>query len=169
MSAAEAIRDLVAPIVDHKGLELVDVEAARGLVRIYLDKPGGIDLEAITDATEDISRALDDRDPIPGSYTLEVSSPGLERPLKTPEHFQRFVGTPVTIRTHAETDRRERRLSGLLVRADDDGIEVEDEDGTTHRVAYGEVERARTVFEWGPGPKPGKAPKKPKKKRASTP
>lgn len=173
MGVVEAIRDLVAPLVDDYGLELVDVEAGRGLVRIYLDRPGGIDLEAIADATEVISRALDDRDPIPGSYTLEVSSPGLERPLKTPEHFQRFVGSLVTLRTHArgvhDQGRDERRLQGLLARADADGIAIETDDGVTERVAYGEIERARTVFEWGPGPKPGKVPKKPKKKRTPTP
>lgn len=179
MSVVDAVRELVAPILDDNGLELVDVEANRGLVRIYIDKPGGIDLEVITEATESISRALDDHDPVPGSYTLEVSSPGLERPLKTPEHFQRFVGSDVSVRTRATAgssadgtgteSKGERRVKGLLALADETGIAIETDDGVTERLAYGDIDRARTVFDWGPAPKPGKAPKKPKKKRTPTP
>ncbi len=169
MSVVDAVRELVAPILDDNGLELVDVEANRGLVRIYIDKPGGIDLEVITEATESISRALDDHDPVPGSYTLEVSSPGLERPLKTPEHFQRFVGSDVSVRTRGTAGNDGRRFKGLLALADETGIAIETDDGVTERLAYGDIDRARTVFDWGPAPKPGKAPKKPKKKRTPTP
>ena len=170
MSVVDAVRELVAPLLDDKGIELVDIEANRGLVRIYIDQPGGVDLEVLTDATEVISRSLDEADPVPGSYTLEVSSPGLERPLKTPEHFQRFVGSDVSVRARARAgEAGERRLKGLLALADEEGIAVETDDGVTERVAYHDIERARTVFEWGPAPKPGKAPKKPKKKRTPTP
>jgi ribosome maturation factor RimP len=168
MSVVEAVRDVVAPLVENQGLELVDVEANGGLVRIYIDRPGGIDLDAITEATEVISRALDDRDPMPGSYTLEVSSPGLERPLTTPAHFQRFVGSQVKVRVQARGE-AERRLEGLLTAADEQGIAVETGAGTTERVTYRDIERARTTFDWGPGPKPGKAAKQPKqKKRTAT-
>lgn len=166
MSVVDAVRDVIAPLVASRGLELVDVEAGPGLVRVYVDQPGGIDLEVLTDASDVISRALDDHDPVPGSYTLEVSSPGLERPLKTPEHFQRFVGAQVKVRARPEASGR-RVLEGVLARADAEGIAVDTDDGT-EVVAYGDIDRARTVFEWGPSPKPGKTPKSPKKKRTPT-
>lgn len=173
MSLAATVREFIAPLLEAQGLEFVDVEASTSLVRIYVDEPGGIGLDTLTEATEMISRALDDHDPVAGSYTLEVSSPGLERPLKTPEHFQRFVGSDVVVRAHGAAggaSPSERRIRGLLALADADGIAVETDEGVTERLAYRDIERARTVFEWGPNPKPGKASKKPKKnKRTPTP
>lgn len=155
MSAAERVRELIEPLVTASGLELVDVEHGPGLLRVYLDREGGIDLEAISTASEQISDLLDVHDPIPGRYTLEVSSPGLERPLRRPEEYRRFVGTVINVKTHANVE-GERRFSGELTEADDEGIVVADKTGPVRRLAYSEIERARTVFDWGPKPKPGK-------------
>ena len=130
MSVSDRVRDLVAPICSDLGLEIYDVEHAAGRVRVTLDKPGGVDLEVLAVATRLISRELDDRDPVPGRYQLEVSSPGLERSLRTPAHYQQAVGQTVSIRLHAGTG-GSRRVTGLL-------------------------ERARTTFAWGGQPKPGK-------------
>ncbi len=149
MSVEDDVRNLIDPLVSADGLELVDVEHGPGLLRVYLDREGGIDLDAITRASEQISDLLDVHDPVPGRYTLEVSSPGLERPLKTPTHFQRFVGQRVSIKTKAGVP-GDRRFAGVLEAADDDGIVV---DG--RRLAYRDLEKAKTVFEWGPTPKPG--------------
>ena len=140
---AERVHDLVEPLVAASGLELVDVEHGPGLLKITLDKEGGIDLEMITEASERISDLLDVHDPVPGRYTLEVTSPGVERPLRTPQQFQRFVGTPIVVRTQPGVE-GERREQGILESADDDGIVV-----AGRRLAYAEIERARTVFEWG--------------------
>lgn len=154
MTTIDVVRALVEPLLRARGVELVDVEHARGMLRVYVDLPGGgIDLEAITGASEAISMLLDEHDPIPGRYTLEVSSPGLERPLKRPEHFQRFVGTLVSVKTHPHVE-GERRMQGILESADADGITV-----AGRAFAYGDIERARTVFEWGPTPKKGARPK----------
>ena len=161
MSTLDEVRGLVAPFCEAHALELVDLEHGPGLVRVTLDKEGGIDLEAITRASEAISDLLDLHDPIPGRYTLEVTSPGLERPLRTPEQFQRFVGTVVNIKTHANVE-GERRMQGELTEADEHGITVEG-----RRLSYVDIERARTVFEWGPTPK--RKPPKREKKKASTP
>jgi ribosome maturation factor RimP len=105
------------------------------------------------DVTRAVSEALDTDDPLPGRYTLEVSSPGLERKLRTPAHFAAALGKKVRVRTVAGTE-GERRLEGELTAADDEGIVLATPEGQ-RRLAHGEVERARTVFEWGPTPPPG--------------
>jgi ribosome maturation factor RimP len=154
MDPAEAVRDLVQPLLDEVGIDLYDVEVVPGILRVLIDRDGGVDLEAITVATTAISDALDGRDPIPGQYTLEVSSPGLERPLRRPEHFLAMVGRAVAVRTRPGVE-GDRRTEGILVRADERGITVRDPAGGERTLHYDEIDRARSVFEWGPAPKPG--------------
>jgi ribosome maturation factor RimP len=164
MGTDDAVRRLVEPLLAARGLELFDVEVRNNVLRISVDKTAGgdLDLDTISQASEVISAALDEHDPIPGKYTLEVSSPGLERPLRTPVHFRRFVGTTVSVRTQPGVE-GERRLQGTLEAADDDGITL-----VGRRLAYSEIERARTVFEWGPTPKRAAAtPRSKKNKKAS--
>src|SRR3990170_2393512 len=115
---AERVHALVEPLVAASGIELVEVEHGPGLLKITLDKEGGIDLETITEASEKISDALDVHDPVPGRYTLEVTSPGVERPLRTPDHFRRFLGSTINVRTHPGVE-GERRVQGELSDADD--------------------------------------------------
>jgi len=157
VSVSDRVRDLVAPICTDLGLELYDVEHAGGKVRVTVERAGGVDLEALSIATRLISRELDERDPVPGRYQLEVSSPGLERPLRTPAHFQRAVGSTVSVRLHPGAG-EERRVAGTLREADDEGITVQLEETGVVRVPYGDIERARTTFAWGGQPKPGKRP-----------
>lgn len=165
MGREEKVRDLVEPIVAELGAEVVDVNLNGGILDLRVDTAeGGIDLDTIALITRAVSKALDDSDPIPGRYTLEVSSPGLERPLRTPAHFRRFVGTQVAVRTNPDVE-GERRVAGELVSAGNDSIVIESEDGP-RQLKYSEIERARTVFEWGPAPKPGQPGSK-KKKAAS--
>jgi ribosome maturation factor RimP len=145
------------PVVESVGLELVDVERRGAVLAVTVDRPGGADLDALTDANRAVSRALDELDPIPGRYSLEVSSPGLERPLRTPGHFARAVGETITVKTRPQVP-GERRRRGRLTAADDEGFELDEEpaedatDGGTVRVRflYSDIDRARTVFEWGP-------------------
>jgi len=150
VSVSERVRGLVEPVIVPLGLELVDVEHVGSTLRVSVDRPGGVDLDAISAASEAVSAVLDraDPDPVPGRYTLEVSSPGVERPLRTPEHFRRAAGTRVSVRTQPGVE-GERRVEGVLSEADDEGVVV-----AGRRLAYNEIERARTVFEWGPSPKP---------------
>jgi ribosome maturation factor RimP len=149
----EQIHDLVAPLITGAGLELYDVEEAGGVLRVLVDRPGGIDLDAVAMATRLVSDALDEVDALAGPTTLEVSSPGLERPLRTPAHFARAVGVKISVKTVPGTP-GERRFDGILVEADEDSITVEG-DGEVRVVGYDELERARTVFEWGGQPRPG--------------
>jgi ribosome maturation factor RimP len=123
----------------------------------------GITLDVLALATRLISRELDHADPINGHYTLEVSSPGLERTLRTPSHFRRSVGTEVAIRLR-DVNKDERRVHGVLTGATDDLFTVTRPDGSERHIPYDQVDRARTVFTWGPAPKPTKA--KPKAKPA---
>ena len=157
MDPAARVAELVAPVLEAEGLELFDVELKGGTLRVSVDRPGGIDMEALSAASEQVSALLDRHDPVPGDrYTLEVSSPGVERPLRTPAHFRRFVGTTIAVRTKPGVE-GERRIEGELEAADDDGIRV-----AGRSLAYDEIDRARTVFEWGPAPKPT-----PRKKKAA--
>jgi ribosome maturation factor RimP len=164
VAVVERVRELVEPLLDSEGLEIVDLEFVGGALRLTVDRHGGLDMEAIARATRAVSRALDEADPVPGQYTLEVSSPGLERILRTPPQYQRAIGSQVAVKTLPDVE-GERRVSGELVSADEAGIVVRPADGSGDRpFTYDQIERARTVFEWGPGPKPGKGPRPSKPK-----
>ena len=143
----ERVRSAVEPPLSASGFELVDVERQGTVLRVTVDRAGGIDLDGVTEATRLVNEVLDREDLMGEKTTLEVSSPGVERPLRTPEHFRRFVGTEVAVKTRAGTD-GERRVSGVLETADDEGVVV-----AGRRLAYGEIERARTVFVWPSQPK----------------
>jgi ribosome maturation factor RimP len=175
MSVTERVRDLVLPLLGDRHLDLYDVEMQGPVLRVVVDSPPGsgegVDLDVLADATRAVSRALDEADPIAGRYTLEVTSPGLERTLRRPEHFERAVGETVKIRTVAGLS-DERRVEGRLVWADGSGIVVETgvaDDGTAvdQRLGYHDIERARTVFEWGPATPPSKRKSDEKRERRS--
>ncbi len=153
MAVVDRVRELIAPVVADVGADLYDVEFNGGILRILVDREGGIDIDSIKTISRSSSRILDDVDPIPGRYTLEVSSPGLARPLRTREHYERAVGEQIKLKTFAEVD-GSRRFTGTLVGADDAGFVIE-VDGETQSFAYDNVSKARTVFEWGGNPKPG--------------
>ncbi len=156
MADQNAVRAAAEPVLSSLGLELVDVEVvgsgrARTL-RLTVDREGGIDLDTLAEANRPVLDALDAVEALPGPYTLELSSPGLERPLRRPAEFRRFVGTTISVKSH-DTVAGARRHRGLLVEADDDGIALE-VDGEHRRFSYDAIASARTVFEWGPAPKP---------------
>jgi len=168
-TVVERVRLLVAPIVADLGLEIYDLELASGVLRLSVDtppgQPSGVTLDNIALVSRLVSRELDHNDPMPGRYTLEVSSPGLERPLRTPAHFLRELNKVVSVRLHHAIDGR-RRLQGVLLRADDRAIVVcLDDTGTEMSVAHSDIERARTVFVWGSGED---AAKKHSKKQSKT-
>jgi ribosome maturation factor RimP len=168
MTTVDRLRELVSPIVADLGVDLFDLEYGGSQVKVTLDRPGGIDMEAVAAATRAISRALDSADPIPGTYTLEVSSPGLERALRTPAHFAWAIDRAVSIKT-TPTFEGPRRLSGTVRGADDDGVVValDDPPGAEVRLVYDDIEKARTVFEWGAKPKPG-SPGSPRRRSDQT-
>jgi ribosome maturation factor RimP len=171
VAVTDQVREIVLPLLPAHDVELYDLEVSGPLVRVIVDRQGGVDLGVLASVTRAVSRALDDADPIVNRYTLEVTSPGVERPLRTPEQFQRAVGEVVKVKTTPEAT-GDRRVQGELVKADDSGITVRPDPadaasgngeaaeaaGSVERtLAYEQIERARTVFEWGTPAKPGKA------------
>ncbi len=167
------VERLIAPIVSDLHLDLYDLEFRGGTLRVTIDRPAevgdSLDLEAIALASRLIGRELDHEDPMGGHYTLEVTSPGLERSLRVPNHFQRSIGKMVALRLRdivtPEGERSERRLQGVLISADEQAVTIQLNDAaqTERTVPYDKIDRAKTVFEWGPAPKPGKAPAAAKK------
>jgi len=152
----ETLRQRLAPAVAALDLELYDVELtgagkARTL-RVTVDRAGGVDLEAITAVTHAVSPILDDASAPAGPFLLEVTSPGVERLLRTPAHYASAVGTTVSIKVRTESG--SRRVQGTLAAAAAEHCDV-DVDGVHVPVAYCDITQARTVFEWGPQPRPG--------------
>jgi ribosome maturation factor RimP len=158
MDLETPLRSLLSPL----GLNLYDLELAAGTLNVTVIKDGGVDLEALTKANRVISEWLDINDPIPGRFTLDVSSPGLERRLRTPEHFRSTVGEVVTLRELRE-GQSTRRLEGTVLEADDSSVTLNDEEQGRVVVQLSNVERARTVFKWGAQakPSPSRATKSP--------
>jgi ribosome maturation factor RimP len=166
--AIARVTALVAPILADLELDLYDLDFGAGLLKITVDKPGGCDLEVISLATRLIRREFEHSDPVPGEYTLEVSSPGIERSLRRPDHYTRVIGATVNVRLRDVTNEA-RRIQGVLVAADDHGITVRSDEAphADRTVTYDQIDRARTVFVWGAADKAkrgtspkGTAPKK---------
>ncbi|HEX2119768.1 MAG TPA: ribosome maturation factor RimP [Acidimicrobiales bacterium] len=141
----ERVRSVVERHLSAQGFEVVDVERQGRVLRVTVDllaSSGGIDMDGVTEATRLVNEVLDREDLMGAQSSLEVSSPGVERPLRTPEHFKRFVGTEVAVKARPGTE-GDRRLAGILETADDEGVVV-----AGRRLAYADIERARTVFVW---------------------
>jgi ribosome maturation factor RimP len=148
----EEVEALVRPVVEAAGLELWEAtygrEAGRRVLRVTVHREGGVDLETISSTSERLSRRLDLEgfaDDMP--YALEVSSPGLERPLREPRHFERSVGEQVRLKTVQPVNGR-RVHEGALVSADPEAIVIASGGGEL-RVPYADIASARTVFGWG--------------------
>lgn len=167
MSTTDTVRDIAEPLAERAGASVYDVTFKGGSLVVALSRPGGIDLDTLSDVSRELGARLDEDDVVGGSYTLEVTSPGLERPLRTAAHFRGAVGESVTLRTlpDAAVADGERRIRGTIVASDDDSVTVRLEDGDEERtVAIDAIERARTTFTWEATPKPG-GPKTTKHKK----
>ena len=143
----DELTNLLEPAIERLGYELVDLEARLagkgGLVRIYIDKPDGIDLDDCEKVSLAVSALLDVEDPIPGNYNLEVSSPGLDRKLTKIEHFQRFEGETVKVQMRFPIEGR-KRFRGVLKDSDEETIVVE-VDGESYTLPIATIDTARLV------------------------
>jgi ribosome maturation factor RimP len=141
----DQLNELLSPVVSGLGYELWELEFAprsgTGLLRLYIDSPEGISLEDCERVSRAVSAELDSSDPIPGHYTLEVSSPGLDRVLRTAAHFERFAGEQVRIEMARAVDGR-RRFSGQLLAVNDREITL-DVEGSKICLPIGDIHRAR--------------------------
>lgn len=143
---------------ESAGMELVDLtfrrEGGGKILRVTVDRDGGLDLDAIAVLSQRISRRLDAEGFEPGGrYSLEVSSPGVERPLKRPEDFTKRIGQKVKVKTNEPVDSSHVHV-GALTAADDAAVTIATDSGE-RRIAHENIASARTVFEWGPKPKKG--------------
>ncbi|HYA38044.1 MAG TPA: ribosome maturation factor RimP [Candidatus Methylomirabilis sp.] len=148
MSGSRAdLRKLLEPGVSAMGFELVDVELAGShhnpTLRVYIDSPAGVTVDNCADVSRQLSALLDVEDPLPGHYTLEVSSPGLDRPLVKPDDFRRFVGETIKVKMHQPILGR-KNFAGRLVEVATDHVVVE-VDKEHYDLAFEGMERARLV------------------------
>ena len=153
----ERLWETLEPYLEAEGVELDDLDVrGRGngrLVRVTVDAPGGLGVDRIAQLSRGVSRLLDEQDPVSGSYTLEVSSPGLERPLRRPSHFEKSVGREVDLKTVEPIDGAQRHR-GVLERIDDAVLRLV-VDGAERSIPMDSVTQAKTVFRWEKSPKPG--------------
>jgi ribosome maturation factor RimP len=151
MGSLEEVKDLAESVARRRSLTVWDVEmggrSGRQVVRVFIDADDGVDLDTVAEVSEELSRGLDLRDPIEGRYTLEVSSPGLERTLRLPEHFSRSVGRKVVVKTTERLIGDSHRVEGVIAAAGDDGVKLEGPEGN-FELPYDVIKSARTVFDW---------------------
>jgi ribosome maturation factor RimP len=144
---------LAAPLAAIEGLEIVDIELKHEggrsgrVLRVYMDKQGGPGLEELSRVSRALSDLLDEHDDVvDGTYTLEVSSPGINRPLKRPEHFSRFVGKKIRVRTRDLINGR-RAFLGELLEVSAEKIAVS-QDGARWEIPFSQIDKSNYEHDW---------------------
>ena len=149
-SKHQELHGILESAIQSVGYEFVGFEWLRqgkySLLRVYIDGPEGVTLDNITEASHQISAALDVEDPISGNYKLEVSSPGLNRPLFKQEHYARFVGKGVKLRLRHPIE-NQRNLTGILTKVDGDDIVVTTNDEKEWQLTINDIEKANLIAE----------------------
>ena len=146
------IWELAAPLADMQGLEIIEIElrreGSRGgrVLRLYLDKDGGPNMDELSQVSRALSAMLDEHNVVEGAYTLEVSSPGINRPLKLPDHFRRFLGKRVRVRTR-ELIQGRRSFLGSLLEVSREHIAL-DQDGTRFEIPFALIEKSNYEHDW---------------------
>lgn len=147
---------LVEPIAADEGLEIVDIELhheGRGaVVRVFMDRRGGdgaVDLDTLAGMSRQVGDVLDAHDALPGRYTLELSSPGVNRRLRAPDHFRRYVGRRIRVRSTTPISGR-RTFAGTLQAVAADGVTIAGQDGD-HFVPFHQIARANYEHDFGDG------------------
>ena len=148
-SSVTLLTEMIEPTVEALGLELWGVEhipqGRYSLVRIYIERAQGITIEDCANVSRQVGAVLDVEDPISSEYTLEVSSPGLDRPLFTARQFQQFVGSEVRLRLHSAVQGR-RKFKGSIARVDQESICLQ-VDGSDYELRHADIEKASIVYE----------------------
>ncbi|MGI6085657.1 MAG: ribosome maturation factor RimP [Acetivibrionales bacterium] len=150
-SIAKIVEEIALPIVTEAGCELIDVEflkeGSNWFLRVYIDKPEGVSLDDCENISRPLNKKIDELDPIPHEYFLEVSSPGLERPLKKPEDFKKAIGSIVEIRLFKAIDNT-KRIEGELVSYDEGLLEIRTEDNNSHQIKLEQIAKAKKVYKY---------------------
>jgi ribosome maturation factor RimP len=148
------IRKLIEPVIESEGLEIVDLECLkmkfRWLVRIFIDKEGGVSIDDCSEISKQVGDILDVYDVLPGSYTLEVSSPGLDRPLTRDKDFIKYRGSTVRIKTGEKLDGAKNFHGKLNDYLDENGAKtlIVDVSGKVYRIPRDMVVKAHLVYEF---------------------
>ena len=147
---AGTVRDLVSPVADSLGYMLWDVEyvkeGADMILRITIDKPEGVDIEDCEKMARAVDPIIDEADPIEVSYKMEVSSPGIERSLTRPEHFEACMGEKIEVKLYAPIDGK-KQIVGILTAADEKTVTVTVDEAETV-LEKSTVAKVSTVFDW---------------------
>jgi ribosome maturation factor RimP len=148
----EGVRAVAERVTGDRAFELVDVEIQKGggqsIVRLFVDKPGGIGLDDLQSVSEEVSVVLDAEDPIAGSYTLEVSSPGLDRPLKSEADYRRFVGRMAKLSSYELVDGR-RHWTGRIASCEDGVVTLSlEKEGAEARIPWAKIAHGRLEVEF---------------------
>ena len=158
MDVRHEVLEIATPLVEELGFELVDVELVpqgRLVLRVSIDRTGGVTIDDCSRVSKRLGDALEMNQTVPHRFVLEVSSPGVERRLRTPEHFRRYVGSRVFVQAHDLIDGR-RKVEGDLVSASDETLTVTLEDGGSWTIPYSAVQKAHLVVDpWAALRNPG--------------
>ena len=151
-AAVKAVTEIASGLAQPKGIEIVDVELLGGgkhrVLRVFIDKPQGVTLDDCETISHALSEALDAGDVIPGdAYNLEVSSPGVERKLSKPQHFERFLGQKAKVILRTPVD-NQRSWVGTLAGFSDGVVTLEPAPGKSVRFALEQIEKANLKFDW---------------------
>lgn len=151
LSAKEKkLLDQIQAAIADDGVEVVTLEvlgAKRApILRVYIDTESGVDFDVLSKAQSKIGELLDELDPFPGAYTLEVSSPGIDRPLRTAEHFRRFEGDKAQVKCSKPLDGRSR-FKGTIGRVSENSVLIECEDGSSFEIPLDCISRANLIGE----------------------
>ena len=154
--SAERLWEVIEPYVAREGIELDDIEVVgqggASIVRVTIDATEPVDVDRIARISRGVSRILDEEDPIQSAYTLEVSSPGLERKLRRPEHFAKSIGREAKVKVKGAEGFETVR--GIITSVDETGFEMKVDD-TERRLEFSDVTSASTVYVWQKNPRPG--------------
>lgn len=149
-NVATTVEEMVEPLLEHTELELVDVEFLKEgsgyFLRVFIDKPGGVTLDDCEALSRKLDIVLEEKDPIPHAYTLEVSSPGIERTLKKRKDFEHFLGHKINVTTFAPID-GSKKFCGIIAGVDDFGITLE-QDGVLVLIAMEQLAKAKLTVEF---------------------
>lgn len=161
MSRIDEVRKLAEPMVAERGFELYDIEQHGPVLRVTVGgktRTSGPGIGDLSSMTRELSRLLDEADPISGSYTLEVSSPGLERKLRTPDHYSGAIGETASVKIRIPGKPAERIRGVIASFSDDQGVTLDIQNGDgkptgeTRQVPLADIDSARTIYEWGMAP-----------------
>ena len=154
MAITQKVNEMMETLLTPLDLELYDIELNGGILKITINSKLGITIDELADVNRKISSELDKQDLIQNKYTLEVSSPGLERKLRKKEHYHGAINERISLKLAPHVE-GERRYEGILVKMHEEILTISGDNGTQDEINFNDVTSAKTVFEWEKNPKPG--------------